>query len=326
MDWAISIQATIYLRFMKQTVILNVYEYEGAGEMNYRPLNRDHMEGYFITEDGRVLSNKSGTIKELKQSEDTKGYMRISLNPRGLKGKKVNARIHNLVAEAYIGKKPEGLTVNHIDGNKLNNHYTNLEYITYRENNLHAYKLGLKKGVVHKLTDEDAYKLIELYNRGVEASVLAKTYNVTQHYVYQLVHGRRKGHIRAQYDKTIRTTKKLTNELCAQMIREVLNGADPHETAEKYAINTNYLHEIMRKEKRLNAWELIGIDTPTIPQNKLPAETVAQMIIEVQNGLPKVEAQKKYGVSRSQLFKILRKDFREDAWKIVEGSETIRKE
>lgn len=120
--------------------------------------------------------------------------------------------------------------------------------------------------------------------------------------------------------------KRFSNAQVANMIRKVLSGKTVQEVAKEYAVSKMYLFEVMRKEKRLGAWKLIGLDTPTIAQNKLPAETIAQMIIEVQNGLPKVEAQKKYGVSRSQLFKILRKDFREDAWKLVEGSETIRKE
>lgn len=117
--------------------------------------------------------------------------------------------------------------------------------------------------------------------------------------------------------------KRFSNRQVANMIRKVLDGASVHEVANSYEMSGIYLFEIMRKEKRLGAWKLIGIDTPTIPQNKMSAERCAQMIINIQNGLSKSEAQKQYGVSRSQLFKILRKDFREDAWKLVEGSETI---
>ncbi|MEW6726901.1 MAG: HNH endonuclease [Bacillota bacterium] len=35
--------------------------------------------------------------------------------------------------------------INHKDGNKSNNHYSNLEWVTRSENNLHAFKLGLRR-------------------------------------------------------------------------------------------------------------------------------------------------------------------------------------
>lgn len=50
--------------------------------------------------------------------------------------------VHRLVAEAFLSDRDE--TVNHIDGNKLNNTLVNLEWVSYSENNSHAFKLGLK--------------------------------------------------------------------------------------------------------------------------------------------------------------------------------------
>ena len=41
---------------------------------------------------------------------------------------------HSLVAHFYIGSRPKGYDINHIDGNKGNNHFSNLEYITHSEN------------------------------------------------------------------------------------------------------------------------------------------------------------------------------------------------
>lgn len=120
-----------------------------------------------------------------------------------------------------------------------------------------------------------------------------------------------------------RHVKRLSTIDCAEAIRKVLGGADVHTVANAYGIKPMYMHEIMRKEKRLNAWKLIGENTPTIPTSKMPAETCAQMIRDILAGLPKVEAQQKYGVSRAQVFKIMRKDFRLDAWELVEGSTTI---
>lgn len=53
-------------------------------------------------------------------------------------------RIHRLVAQEFI-PNPKGLPyVNHMDGNKLNNCFDNLEWCTAKENSQHAIKLGLR--------------------------------------------------------------------------------------------------------------------------------------------------------------------------------------
>lgn len=69
------------------------------------------------------------------------GYVMVSL----CKNSKIfNASVHRLVAEAFIPNPDNLPCVNHIDGNKRNNTIQNLEWCSYSENNLHAYKTGLK--------------------------------------------------------------------------------------------------------------------------------------------------------------------------------------
>lgn len=76
----------------------------------------------------------------LKANVDN-GYLKLSLSNR-----KINKtiRIHVIVAETFCNGWFEGAVVNHKDGNKLNNDYLNLEWVTIAENNIHAYKSGLK--------------------------------------------------------------------------------------------------------------------------------------------------------------------------------------
>ena len=47
---------------------------------------------------------------------------------------RLNTYIHKLVAEYFIGERPEGYEIDHIDGNYLNNRADNLRYVTRREN------------------------------------------------------------------------------------------------------------------------------------------------------------------------------------------------
>jgi len=91
----------------------------------------------------RVVKSRWGTPKPLKEKEirevvDSLGYSRLSLSKDG----NVKAhKIHRLVAEAFLFGEGQ---INHIDGNKQNNHVSNLEFCTQRENNIHAQETGLK--------------------------------------------------------------------------------------------------------------------------------------------------------------------------------------
>lgn len=91
----------------------------------------------------RVVKSRWGTPKPLKEKEireivDSLGYSRLSLSKDG----NVKAhKIHRLVAEAFLVGEGQ---INHIDGNKQNNHVSNLEFCTQRENNIHAQETGLK--------------------------------------------------------------------------------------------------------------------------------------------------------------------------------------
>lgn len=75
------------------------------------------------------------------------GYKSVALCRRGMgTGKSIGFTVHRLVAEHFVyGKKDEKDVVNHIDGNKLNNHFSNLEWVTRSENQKHAYALGLQQ-------------------------------------------------------------------------------------------------------------------------------------------------------------------------------------
>lgn len=62
-------------------------------------------------------------------------YLRIDLiNKKKGKHYRLNTYVHKLVAEYFIGPKPEGYEIDHIDGNYLNNSASNLRYVTRKEN------------------------------------------------------------------------------------------------------------------------------------------------------------------------------------------------
>ena len=109
---------------------------------------------YYITEDGKVfrhypkrkwinsqthngkkyeyLKLQPEKYKELKPGIQSSGYKQVVLH-EGF-SKPTSFRVHRLVAECYIGICPEGYEVDHINGDKVNNNISNLQYLTKEEN------------------------------------------------------------------------------------------------------------------------------------------------------------------------------------------------
>jgi type IV secretory pathway VirB9-like protein len=71
-----------------------------------------------------------------------KGYLRVYLS---IGSKKHTKRIHRLIALTFVENPDKKETVNHIDCNKLNNHVSNLEWMTNQENMRHAFDNGIYK-------------------------------------------------------------------------------------------------------------------------------------------------------------------------------------
>lgn len=96
---------------------------------------------YYVSKNGKIFSSCSRNKKH-KLFEKTptlnkkRGYFYV-------RTKSGNYSLHRLVASAFIENKLNKPCVNHIDGNKLNNHSSNLEWVTHKENSAHAKKNGL---------------------------------------------------------------------------------------------------------------------------------------------------------------------------------------
>ena len=87
---------------------------------------------YYISNYGRVKNFKN---KILKNVRDNTGYIVITLVKEHKKYKKY---IHRLVALHFIPNQYNYNEVNHIDGNKSNNHYLNLEWTNRSKNMRHS--------------------------------------------------------------------------------------------------------------------------------------------------------------------------------------------
>lgn len=145
---------------------------------------------YEVSSTGQVRSRKSGRVRIRRQHLSAHRYHAVVLS---MDGRTKRAKVAHLVARAFLGPRPADSTVNHKDGDRLNNHAANLEYITQGENNRHAYELGLrKKGEQHhsaKLSVEDIREIRRLVADGWTKTAVANRFGVTRPSVCDIIFG-----------------------------------------------------------------------------------------------------------------------------------------
>ena len=95
-----------------------------------------HTPGYRVTEDGRVFSvghNWRGYgEREMRQNLNAHGYPSVRLTSNG---RRKRIAVHRLVAAAFLSERPSPQhEIRHLDGDKTNNHASNLAWGTRADN------------------------------------------------------------------------------------------------------------------------------------------------------------------------------------------------
>lgn len=94
------------------------------------------VEDYEISNLGNCRRKcKGGTLKNIEGSISNRGYRYFQLNRNG---KRINYQFHTLVACAFLGERPDGLVIDHINRDKLDNRIDNLRYVTQRDNTINS--------------------------------------------------------------------------------------------------------------------------------------------------------------------------------------------
>lgn len=102
-------------------------------------------DGYYVTSDGKVWSTRGRGAhakpyqggRWLKGYTRKDGYVLVNLAPR-----RVFREVHTLVALAFLGPRPEGQQVRHLNGEPGDNRLTNLKYGTVSENQMDRVRHG----------------------------------------------------------------------------------------------------------------------------------------------------------------------------------------
>jgi hypothetical protein len=145
-----------------------------------------HDKNYIVSNYGEVMSfrrYKEGRI--LKNIKLKIGYEQVCF------GVASPHYIHRLVAKAFIPNPLNLPMVHHKDGDKANNHQSNLEWVTNQENIQNAYDSGAMKPN-RKITDEQVALIKkEYFEDGLSQYKLGAKYSVSRSTIQGILNGRR---------------------------------------------------------------------------------------------------------------------------------------
>lgn len=163
---------------------------------------------YQASTDGRVRSVNRSVVRTdqrtrrlvgrvLKQQIDsTTGYPKVALYRDG---RPTHRYVHALIAETYLGPRPDGMEVAHGDGDKTNASLANLRYATPPENQADRVRHGTSNRGIRNayavLDDEAVLEIDRLLNRGRRQRDIAERFGVARTTISAISTGRAWGHL-----------------------------------------------------------------------------------------------------------------------------------
>jgi len=218
---------------------------------------------YFIHDDGKVKKLRGKGFKMLKTSQT--GYKSIAYN-------RTSYYLHRLVWETFMGDIPEGLQINHKDGDKSNNNLSNLELVTPQQNLRHAHDTGLKgghhleKNGMSKLTNAQYLEIIDLLAKGATNKEVSAKHNLHERYVSLIRHKKR---LKSLWEKYEKENGEVIPQISSSPRRGKVSLADkisiikdlPNNTnkklAERVGVDPSVISNVRYKKYWLEAWSIV---------------------------------------------------------------------
>ena len=182
----------------------DIPEYEGSYQVSNMGRVRS-VDRVITYRNGRVQKHKG---RVLKSYVNTSGYKRVILSNDG----KCNTKtVHRLILKTFEPHvNMNNLDVNHIDGNKLNNHLTNLEWLTRRDNILHAHDIGLidnkgERGHNAKLSNTNVLEILQRLDTGESQGDIGLDYGVSRRCIADINAGITWKLVKEEHERTKKT-------------------------------------------------------------------------------------------------------------------------
>ena len=143
---------------------------------------------YLVSDDGQLRHADTDQCRKLQRRGNGYVYCNFWRNR-----KLTLATVHSLVAEAFLGPRPLGAQVRHLDGNRGNNHISNLAYGSAKENaadrELHGNTMRGQRNGNSVISDADVDFIRLLYARGCASQdALAALFKTSQAQIHNIVH------------------------------------------------------------------------------------------------------------------------------------------
>jgi len=174
-------------------------------KMRYKVLIENGRE-VGVYEDGtiwRAPSGRSGKWEKCIISDNGAGYLSVGVSLK-------RRYVHRLVATAFLKPPtPEHTQVNHIDGNKSNNHVSNLEWVTPSSNIRHAHKAGLMENranvgkTIIRPDDDIALLYRDIKLNGLEVAEASRKHGFKRTTTSSIVNKRSRRNVTDEIDKLI---------------------------------------------------------------------------------------------------------------------------
>ena len=156
---------------------------------------------FWVSDQGNVMNWATGKYMYLRPNAE--GYLTVR---RQKDHSSRSIRVHRMVADCFVENPDNKPHVNHKDGVKYNNHYTNLEWVTHKENIQHAHDIGLvcRQGVNNSratLTEDQVHEVCEWFqdNPSKSAKDASEIFQIKVQILAKIRCGFNWSHIRCLY-------------------------------------------------------------------------------------------------------------------------------
>lgn len=159
---------------------------------------------YVVSKDGKVYNMQTNKYMKTDKVYNT-GYRAIRLTEKSI-GLNKKVSVHRMVAETFIPNPNNLPEVNHIDLDKQNNHLSNLEWVSKRENSVHKVKNNVgpflpgEANKTAKYSDSQIEEVCKMLSTGCKPKVISNKTGVSTAMISMIKIGKVRTHQSSKYN------------------------------------------------------------------------------------------------------------------------------